>query len=116
MAGVAFGSTLLRAAGFALFWVAWACGSQRGYAYCAALLVAGLFAWSGGTSRYARRRGHWPSSISARLLGWLPKRTVEHRRAENLSAAAKPDASPGPIPGGRGEPPRRSSPPRWSSR
>lgn len=78
--GWRFGPTLLRAAGFALFWVAWACGSQRGYAYCAALLVVGLFAWSGGTSRYARRRGYWPSSISARLLGWLPKRTVEHPR------------------------------------
>lgn len=83
-----FGPTLLRAAGFGVFWVAWACGSQGGYGYCAALLLIGVLAWSGGTSWYARRRGHWPSSISAKLLGWLPRHRSSVRAAENRAIAA----------------------------
>jgi hypothetical protein len=73
------GPTLLRAAGFGLFWVAWACGSQGGYGYCAALLLIGLLAWSAGTSWYARRRGHWPSQVSATLVGRLLGRDKDER-------------------------------------
>jgi hypothetical protein len=63
-----FGPTLLRLAGWSWWWVAWACGSQGGYGYCAALLVLGTLAWSAGTVWYARRRGRWPSPLSRRLL------------------------------------------------
>jgi nitrogen fixation-related uncharacterized protein len=58
-----FGPTLLRVAGFCSLWVAWAGGSQGGYAYCAIFLLLGAFAWGAGTHRYARRRGRWPSAL-----------------------------------------------------
>jgi hypothetical protein len=63
-----FGPTLLRIAGFCSLWIAWACGSQGGYGYCAAFLVLGTLAWGGGTVWYATRRGRWPSALSGRLL------------------------------------------------
>jgi hypothetical protein len=63
-----FGPTLLRIAGFCSMWVAWACGSQSGYGYCAAFLVLGSLAWSGGTVWFAKRQGRWPSAVSGRLL------------------------------------------------
>jgi hypothetical protein len=36
--------------------------------YCVAFLVLGAAAWGGGTLWYARRRGRWPSALSARLF------------------------------------------------
>lgn len=63
-----FGPTLARVTGWCSWWVAWACGSQGGYGYCAAFAVFGALAWGGGTVWYASRRGHWPSALSARLL------------------------------------------------
>lgn len=63
-----FGLTLLRVTGFCSFGVAWACGSQGGYGYCAAFLVLGALAWGAGTTWYAKRRGRWPSALSRRLL------------------------------------------------
>jgi hypothetical protein len=63
-----FGPTLARAGGWCSFWVAWACGSQGGYGYCAAFAIFGVLAWGAGTVWYARRRGRWPSSLSARLF------------------------------------------------
>jgi hypothetical protein len=63
-----FGPTLTRVGGWCSFWVAWACGSQGGYGYCAVFVVFGVLAWSVGTVWYARRRGRWPSSLSARLF------------------------------------------------
>lgn len=63
-----FGPTLSRATGWCSWWVAWACGSQGGYAYCIAFAIFGALVWGGGTVWYARRRGHWPSALSARLL------------------------------------------------
>jgi hypothetical protein len=64
-----FGPTLARVSGWGSLWVAWACGSQGGYGYCAAFLVFGALAWGGGTLWWARRRGYWPSAVSARLFG-----------------------------------------------
>ncbi len=63
-----FGPTLARVTGWCSWWVAWACGSQGGYAYCVAFLLLGALAWGTGTVWYARRRGHWPSALSARLF------------------------------------------------
>jgi len=63
-----FGPALLRIAGFCSLWVAWACGSQGGYGYCAALSVLGAVLWVAGTVWYAKRRGRWPSPLSERLL------------------------------------------------
>jgi hypothetical protein len=63
-----FGPTLLRIAGWSWWWVAWACGSQGGYGYCAAFLVLGALAWAVGTIWCAKRWGRWPSSLSGRLL------------------------------------------------
>lgn len=63
-----FGPALLRLAGWSSWWVAWACGSEGGYGYCAAFVLLGAFAWAGGTMWYARCRGRWPSTLSARLF------------------------------------------------
>lgn len=63
-----FGPTIARTTGWCSWWVAWACGSQGGYGYCIAFAMLGVLAWGGGTVWYARRRGHWPSALSARLL------------------------------------------------
>jgi len=72
--GWRFGPTLLRLAGWCSWWVAWACGSQGGYAYAAALGFLGVVAWGAGTLWYARRRGRWPSPQSARLFARLRRR------------------------------------------
>ena len=69
--GWRFGPTLARVTGWCSWWVAWACGSQGGYGYCAAFLLVGALAWGGGTIWYARRRGRWPSALSARLFARL---------------------------------------------
>ena len=66
-----FGPTLTRVTGWCSWWVAWACGSQGGYGYCVAFLLLGALAWGGGTIWYARRRGRWPSALSARLFARL---------------------------------------------
>jgi hypothetical protein len=63
-----FGPTLARVTGWCSWWVAWACGSQGGYGYFAFFAVFGTLAWSAGTVWFARRRGYWPSRVSARLL------------------------------------------------
>lgn len=63
-----YGPTLARFAGIAFWWAGWACGSQGGFGYMAFLLILGTALWVGGTKWYARRRGYWPSRISARLL------------------------------------------------
>ncbi|HXA55401.1 MAG TPA: hypothetical protein VNV37_11070, partial [Solirubrobacteraceae bacterium] len=39
--------------------------------YCAVFAVLGSAAWGGGTIWYARRRGRWPSVVSARLFEWV---------------------------------------------
>jgi hypothetical protein len=69
--GWRFGPTLARVTGWCSWWVAWACGSQGGYGYCVAFLVLGALAWGAGTVWYARRRGRWPSTLSARLFARL---------------------------------------------
>jgi hypothetical protein len=63
-----FGPKLTRRSGWCSLWVAWACGSQGGYWYCAAFVILGALAWDGSTVWWARRHGYWPSAISARLL------------------------------------------------
>ena len=63
-----YGPTLARFAGIAFWWAAWCCGSQGGFGYMALLLILGTALWAGGTIWYAKRRGYWPSRISARLL------------------------------------------------
>jgi hypothetical protein len=67
-----FGPTLTRLAGWCLVWLAWACGSQGGYGCCAAFGLLGALVWAGGTIWYARRRGRWPSTLSAKLVARLP--------------------------------------------
>ena len=69
-----FGPTLVRLAGWCSWWVAWACGSQGGYGYCVGLLVLGTLAWGAGTVWYERRRGRWPSPLSAKLFTRLLRR------------------------------------------
>jgi hypothetical protein len=63
-----FGPTIARTTGWCSWWVAWACGSQGGYGYCTAFVIFGTLAWGAGTVWYARRRGYWPSALSAKLL------------------------------------------------
>jgi hypothetical protein len=63
-----FGPTLARVSGWCSWWVAWACDSQGGYGYCVTFAVFGVLAWGVGTVWYARRRGGWPSALSARLF------------------------------------------------
>ena len=77
-----FGPTLTRTAGWCSWWVAWACGGQGGYGYCAAFAVFGALAWGAGTLWYARRRGRWPSALSARLLTRLPADRARLPQAE----------------------------------
>lgn len=67
-----FGPTLARLSGWCSLAVAWACGNQGGYGYCVAFVVFGVLAWGAGTVWYARRRGYWPSALSAKLLASLP--------------------------------------------
>ena len=62
---------LARVTGWCSWWVAWACGSQGGHGHCVAFLLLGALAWGGGTIWYARRRGYWPSALSARLFARL---------------------------------------------
>jgi hypothetical protein len=69
--GWRFGPTLTRLTGWCSWWVAWACGSQGGYGYCAVFLALGTLAWGGGTIWYAKRRGRWPSALSARVFARL---------------------------------------------
>ncbi len=83
-----FGPTLLRVVGWCSWWVAWATGSQGGYAYCAAFLVLGLFAWGAGTIWYARRRGRWPSALSERLLTRVLGRRTPLAAAEHVTLRA----------------------------
>jgi hypothetical protein len=72
--GWRFGPTLTRLTGWCSWCVAWACGSQGGYGYCAAFLLFGALAWAAGTIWYARRRGRWPSVVSAKLFARLRRR------------------------------------------
>jgi hypothetical protein len=81
-----FGPTLMRLVGWCSWWVAWACGSQGGYGYCAALLLVGTLAWGAGTLWYARRRGRWPSPLSARLFARLPRRELSSSLAPSPHA------------------------------
>jgi hypothetical protein len=66
--GWRLGPPLARVTGWSSWWVAWACGSQGGYGYCAAFLLLGALAWGAGTVWYAKRRGRWPSTFSGRIL------------------------------------------------
>jgi hypothetical protein len=77
-----FGPTLTRLTGWCSWWVAWACGSQGGYGYCIAFLLLGALAWGAGTIWYARRCGHWPTALSARLFARLLGRHNSITRAE----------------------------------
>jgi hypothetical protein len=69
--GWRLGPTLTRVTGWCSWWVAWACGSQGAYGYCVAFLLLGALAWGGATIWYAKRRGRWPSALSARLFARL---------------------------------------------
>jgi hypothetical protein len=77
-----FGPALARLTGWCAWWVAWACGSQGGYGYCVALLLLGTLAWGGGTIWYERRRGRWPSPLSAKLFTRLLPRHAAARQAQ----------------------------------
>lgn len=66
--GWRFGPTLARVSGWCSWWVGWACGSQGDYGYCVAFAVFSVLAWGTGTVWHARRRGRWPSALSARLF------------------------------------------------
>ena len=83
--GWRFGPTVARLVGFCSWWVGWACGSQGGYGYCAAFLLLGTIAWGGGTLWYAKRRGRWPSLLSARLVARVPSK----RHCVSLVATAR---------------------------
>lgn len=85
-----FGPTLTRITGWCSWWVAWACGSQGGYGYCTALFLFGTLTWGGGTIWYARRRGRWPSTLSARLFTRLLGRRNPLARAELPTVAIAP--------------------------
>jgi hypothetical protein len=85
-----FGPTLLRLAGWCSWWVAWACGSQGGYAYAAAFLLLGALAWSAGTVWYAKRRGRWPSALSGRLLTRILGKRSPLAAAEHAPLAIVP--------------------------
>ena len=80
--GWRFGPTLARVSGWCSWCVAWACGSQGGYGYCVAFAVYGVLVWSAGTVWYARRRGRWPSALSARLFTRLLGERAELTRIE----------------------------------
>jgi hypothetical protein len=81
-----FGPTLARVGGWCSLVVAWACGSQGGYGYCAFFAVVGVLAWGVGTVWYTRRRGYWPSALSARLF----TRLLGRRAQLDASRAALP--------------------------
>jgi hypothetical protein len=83
--GWRFGPTLARVSGWCSWAVAWACGSQGGYGYCVAFAIFGVLAWGTGTAWYARRRGRWPSALSARLFTRLLGERAQLGRLE-LSA------------------------------
>jgi hypothetical protein len=69
-----FGPTLTRLTGWCSWVIAWAAGSQSAYRYCFAFAVLGTLAWGAGTLWYARRRGRWPSLLSARIFTRLLRR------------------------------------------
>jgi hypothetical protein len=89
-----YGPTIARAAGIAMSWAAWCCGSQGAFVYMAGLSALGTVLWAWGTVWYARRRGYWPSRISARLLG---RRFVRPRRG-TVSYAQGRGHWPSPAP------------------
>jgi hypothetical protein len=66
-----FGPTLARALGLAWSWAGWMCALAGGYTYAVGLIAIGAITWGLGTLWYARRRGHWPSGLSARLFARL---------------------------------------------
>jgi hypothetical protein len=66
-----FGPTLARAFGLAWSWAGWMCALAGGWTYAVVLVAVGALAWATGTLWYARRRGHWPSVLSARLFARL---------------------------------------------
>jgi hypothetical protein len=80
--GWRFGPTLARVGGWCSWAVAWACGSQGGYGYCIVFAVFGVLAWGTGTVWYARRRGRWPSALSARLFTRLLGERAQLARIE----------------------------------
>ncbi len=77
-----FGPTLARVSGWCSWGVAWACGSQGGYGDCVAFAFFGVLAWGLGTVWYARRRGLWPSTLSARLFTRLLGERAEFGQLE----------------------------------
>ena len=88
--GWRFGPTLTRVSGWCSWWVAWACGGEGGYGYCVAFLLIGALAWGGGTIWYARRRGRWPSTLSARLFARLLGRRNPVTRVAPATVAVAP--------------------------
>jgi hypothetical protein len=66
-----FGPTLVRVFGLAWTWAGWMCAIAGGWTYAIGLIALGAITWGFGTAWYARRRGHWPSAISAHLFARL---------------------------------------------
>jgi hypothetical protein len=60
-----FGPTLARVSGWGSLWVAWACGSQGGYWYCAAFLIFGAVA---DLALPSRARAGLAEGLSAAVL------------------------------------------------
>jgi hypothetical protein len=89
--GWRFGPALARVTGWCCWAVAWACGSQGGYGYCVAFAVLGVLAWGAGTVWYARRRGRWPSALSAKLFRRLLGERARLRQIELPAVLIVPD-------------------------
>jgi len=96
--GWRFGPMLTRVAGWCSWWVAWACGSQGGYGYCAAFLLLGALAWEAGRSgtpnvagvglRRSRR-----GCSRARAASAIRSPTSSHRPPSSCHATADSPAS-----------------------
>jgi hypothetical protein len=85
-----YGPTISRVWGFGCWAIGWLLASQDAIGLSIALLLWGTASWAIGTAWYSRRRGYWPSAISARLFALAGRgsaRRPSRTQPPNRSAA-----------------------------
>jgi hypothetical protein len=84
-----YGPTISRVWGFGCWAIGWVLASQGAIGLSIAFLLWGGVSWAIGTAWYSRRRGYWPSAISARLFTLAARGSVRRpSSAEPLNRSA----------------------------